>query len=333
MNDLEKGLFLIYSYRFLKNVIGSLNYKVMVHDNLKLSICGDVCSECPRYLASVSNDLVELGKIAELWYRLGFRDEILSPEELRCSGCSKDKFCSHGINTCQQLGDKRNCGECANFPCEKINQVFLKTEAAGLICKERCSDKEYNQLGRAFLFKKEILTKINDELRSTEPGAFLNRENLVDIEKCTMDDFNQIIRDISDFWGSDRTLHLHQSYLIHEFGNTAFVIRDYGMVIAYMFGFFSQMERIAYVHLIGVRGKYQKHGLGKKLYDNFIQMAKAHQIQKIKAITKPINTKSINFHKSKIGMVLLGEPNENGINVIKDYSGIGEDRVVFERMI
>jgi RimJ/RimL family protein N-acetyltransferase len=153
------------------------------------------------------------------------------------------------------------------------------------------------------------------------------------IEKCTIKDFNEIISNISDFWGSDRTLHLHQSFLIHEFGNTAFIIKDKGNVIAYLFGFFSQTQSLAYVHLIGVREKYQKHGLGKMLYDNFIEIAKSQNIHKIKAITKPINIKSINFHKNKIGMRLLGEPNENGINVIKNYSGMNEDRVVFEKQI
>lgn len=153
------------------------------------------------------------------------------------------------------------------------------------------------------------------------------------IEKCTIEDFNEIIRDISDFWGSDRTLHLHQPFLIHEFGNTAFVIREAGKVIAYLFGFFSQTQSLAYVHLIGVREKYQKQGLGKMLYDNFIEIAKTKNIHKVKAITKPINIKSINFHKNKIGMSMLGEPNENGINVVKNYSGIDEDRVVFEKNI
>jgi GNAT superfamily N-acetyltransferase len=153
------------------------------------------------------------------------------------------------------------------------------------------------------------------------------------IEKCTIDDFYEIIRDISDFWGSDRTLHLHQPYLIHEFGNTAFVIRDKGIVVAYLFGFFSQTECLAYVHLIGVREKYQKQGLGKKLYDNFIEIALSHKIHKIKAITKPINTKSINFHTKKIGMRMTGEPDENGINIIKNYSGPNNDRVVFMKEI
>lgn len=153
------------------------------------------------------------------------------------------------------------------------------------------------------------------------------------IENCTMKDFDEIIRDISDFWGSERTLHLHQSYLVHEFGNTAFVIKENTKVIAYLFGFFSQKESVAYVHLIGVREKYQKLGLGKILYDHFIEIARSHKIHKIKAITKPINSKSINFHKNRIGMTLLGEPNESGINVVKNYSGINEDRVVFEREI
>jgi ribosomal protein S18 acetylase RimI-like enzyme len=153
------------------------------------------------------------------------------------------------------------------------------------------------------------------------------------IEKCTNDDFNEIRRDITDFWGSDRTLHLHQPFLIYEFGNTAFVIRDKGMVVAYLFGFFSQEEKLAYIHLIGVREKYQRHGLGKMLYDNFIEVARSHGIKKIKAITKPLNTKSINFHTKKIGMIMVGEPDKNGIRVIKNYSGIDGDRVVFIREI
>jgi ribosomal protein S18 acetylase RimI-like enzyme len=153
------------------------------------------------------------------------------------------------------------------------------------------------------------------------------------IESCTKDDFNEIIRDISDFWGSDRTLHLHQPFLIYEFGNTAFVIRDKGIVVAYLFGFFSQTENLAYIHLIGVREKYQRMGLGKLLYDNFIKIAKSNNIQKIKAITKPVNTKSINFHTKKIGMTMIGAPNDDGINVIKNYSGIDSDRVVFTKNI
>lgn len=153
------------------------------------------------------------------------------------------------------------------------------------------------------------------------------------IENCTIEDFYQITKDISDFWGNDRTLHLHQPFLVYEFGNTAFVIKEESLVIAYLFGFFSQTENLGYVHLIGVREKYQKRGLAKLLYDNFINIAKSHGINKIKAITTPTNHKSINFHQKQMGMKLLGLPNEEGLNVIKDYSGINSDRVVFEKKI
>ncbi len=153
------------------------------------------------------------------------------------------------------------------------------------------------------------------------------------IEKCTKQDFNEITKDIVDFWGSDRTLHLHQPFLIYDFGNTAFVIKEHGQVIAYLFGFFSQTDNLAYIHLLGVREKNQRQGLGLLLYEHFINLAKSKGFTKIKAITSPSNMKSISFHKNKIGMTLLGEPNEEGLNIVRDYSGVNIDRVVFEKRI
>lgn len=153
------------------------------------------------------------------------------------------------------------------------------------------------------------------------------------IENCTMSDFNEIVKDIVDFWGSDRTLQLHQPFLIHEFGNTAFVIKEHGQVIAYLFGFFSQTANLAYIHLLGVREKYQRQGLGLLLYENFIHVAKSKGFTKIKAITTESNTKSISFHKNRVGMTLLGESNDNGVNIVRDYSGVNKDRVVFEKLI
>jgi RimJ/RimL family protein N-acetyltransferase len=152
------------------------------------------------------------------------------------------------------------------------------------------------------------------------------------IQHCTKGDFDQILTDIADFWGSDRALGLHHPMFIYEFGNTAFVIKNNDKVIAYMFGFFSQTEKTGYIHLIGVRQSFQGKGLGKQLYDNFTVLAKRQGCCKLKAITAAGNNNSISFHK-KIGMRLTGEINEDGIEVIKNYSGPGQDRVVFEKEI
>ena len=132
---------------------------------IKISICGDVCSECPRYIATETDDLLELRKIAELWFRLGFRARILDPGDLKCSGCSKDKSCSYNINRCEHLGNNSNCGECDHFPCDKLNLVFQKTDSLNEGCKTKCSEREYKELYKAFLMKRQILTEIHEDFK------------------------------------------------------------------------------------------------------------------------------------------------------------------------
>lgn len=149
------------------------------------------------------------------------------------------------------------------------------------------------------------------------------------IEKCTVKDYHQILTDITDFWGNDRTLSLHHPIFVHEFGNSAYVIKVDTIVIAYLFGFISQVTPTAYVHLIGIHKDYQHKGLGTDLYNHFIAYAREKGCIKLKAITTPANNSSIAFHK-KIGMTLSGNKNINGIEVVPDYSGPGQDRVVFE---
>ena len=154
------------------------------------------------------------------------------------------------------------------------------------------------------------------------------------IYNCNHTDFLQILADITDFWGSDRTLSYHHPMFVNEFGNTAFVIKNTNndQVIAYLFGCISQTEQTGYVHLIGVRQNHQKKGLGKLLYGHFIDYLKQLDIHQLKAITTPTNEKSIRFHLG-IGMQMTGVDNGNGIQVIKDYSGVGQDRVVFRMKI
>jgi hypothetical protein len=46
------------------------------------------------------------------------------------------------------------------------------------------------------------------------------------IFNCNYSDFLQILTDIEDFWGSNRTLSYHHPMFVNEFGNTAFVIKN-----------------------------------------------------------------------------------------------------------
>jgi ribosomal protein S18 acetylase RimI-like enzyme len=149
---------------------------------------------------------------------------------------------------------------------------------------------------------------------------------------CTHSDFLQILSEIEDFWGSNRTLDYHHPMFVTEFANTSYVIKQNEKVLAYLFGFISQTESTGYVHLIGVRQSSQRMGLGKKLYEAFINKLRQNKIEELKAITTPTNNKSIHFHL-KLGMQMTGDQINNGIQVIKNYSGVGQDRVVFRMKI
>jgi hypothetical protein len=75
---------------------------------------------------------------------------------------------------------------------------------------------------------------------------------------CTQEDYNQILDELHEFWGARDTRHLHHPFLIHEFGNSAFVIRRRAQVVAYLFGFVSQTEPVGYVHTVAVRASARR---------------------------------------------------------------------------
>jgi GNAT superfamily N-acetyltransferase len=119
---------------------------------------------------------------------------------------------------------------------------------------------------------------------------------------------------------------------LYEFGNSAYVIEDGHRVAAYLFGFLSQTEPTGYVHLIGVRTAYRRQGLARRLHDHFATFAQAHGCTELKAVTTPGNNASLQFHRAW-GMELAGTPNRDGIPVIENYAGPGQDRVVLRRKL
>lgn len=156
------------------------------------------------------------------------------------------------------------------------------------------------------------------------------------IDRCTDDDYQEILRDLSAFWDhrADAVRPLHHPMFVHEFSTSAFVLRDAFpdgetyLLAGYLFGFISQSEPVGYVHLAATRGAYRRRGLARRLYGHFIEFARSRHCRWLKAITTPGNAGSIAFHKS-LGMDLLGEPNEENVIVKRDYAGPGQDRVVF----
>jgi GNAT superfamily N-acetyltransferase len=152
------------------------------------------------------------------------------------------------------------------------------------------------------------------------------------ISLCTAEDYFQILDGLPEFWDGRDTRALHHPFLIHEFGDSAFVIRGGSRVLAYLFGFLSQREPVGYIHTIAVRASARRRRLAQRLFDHFVEFARQRGCSHVKAVTTPSNVGSIAFHQS-LGMQLLGDPNADGVPVVPDYAGRGAPRVVFWKAI
>lgn len=152
------------------------------------------------------------------------------------------------------------------------------------------------------------------------------------IEPCTREDFDHIVTHHDEYWESDLTLRLHHPIFIHEFGDTAYAMKDGAFLAAYLLGFFAPTSRTAYVHMVATHHDYRGRGLARRLYQHFIQQGRSAGCHSLKATAAPDNLASIRFHQA-MGMTLLGQPNADGINVIAGYLKPGVDRVVFHKAI
>jgi GNAT superfamily N-acetyltransferase len=153
------------------------------------------------------------------------------------------------------------------------------------------------------------------------------RQRQADPERATIADLAAVAGEPREFWGDRELPALHHPLLVHDFGETALVIRgDAGReegsggdrVIAYLFGLLTP-SGVGYIHLVAVREGHRREGLARCLYARFEGVAREHGAHALKAFTQPINTRSIAFHGAQ-GFSATETP---------DYAGPGETRTVF----
>ena len=117
------------------------------------SVCGDDCAVCPRFLARTEEELHET---AEFWYRAGWRDHVVSNDEIRCTGCGCRPTCSFMLLPCTKEHDVSWCKECPEFECKKIEDVYLRSASKMEQCRKACeSEEEFQMFVRAFYQKEK----------------------------------------------------------------------------------------------------------------------------------------------------------------------------------
>ena len=63
-----------------------------------LAACGNDCLACPRYVMHpYEKSEEELHHTAELWMKIGYRDHVVTNEEIACTGCKPENWCRYHV--------------------------------------------------------------------------------------------------------------------------------------------------------------------------------------------------------------------------------------------
>jgi ribosomal protein S18 acetylase RimI-like enzyme len=136
-------------------------------------------------------------------------------------------------------------------------------------------------------------------------------------------DHAPVVAVLDEWWGGRRMAPLLPKLFFVHFRDTSFVADDDGALAGFLCGFRSQTHADeAYVHFVGVDPGRRASGLGRALYERFFEAVRPRSV--VRAITSPVNTGSIAFHRS------LGFEVER---VEEDYDGRGEPRVLFVKRL
>ena len=123
-----------------------------------LAACGNDCAACPRFTAHPYEKTdEELHHTAKLWMKIGYRDHVVSNEEIACYGCKPENWCRYRVIKCCADRGINTCGECAEYPCDNITECFAVTKSFEPMCRQVCTENEYEQLKIAFFEKEKNL--------------------------------------------------------------------------------------------------------------------------------------------------------------------------------
>ncbi len=135
----------------------------------KIGVCGDNCSCCPRYIATLSGNLEKLEKVKDLWFRLGWREESFPARELVCKGCSPEVKCAYPeLRNCAYEKRLSNCGLCDNYPCELVSAAYERTKRLTSNARSVCNREEMDILNKAFFNKKQTLDQIHNQTKNNK---------------------------------------------------------------------------------------------------------------------------------------------------------------------
>jgi ribosomal protein S18 acetylase RimI-like enzyme len=141
---------------------------------------------------------------------------------------------------------------------------------------------------------------------------------------ATPADYDAIARVVDAWWGRPVLGSLPRLFL-DLFHRTSLVIEGSDGLEAFLVGILSPSDSaLAYIHFVGVAPDARGRGYGRALYEEFFRLARAEGRTVVAAITAPVNTESVNFHRA-LGFSVTGP--------VASYNGAGHEMLVFERRL
>jgi ribosomal protein S18 acetylase RimI-like enzyme len=137
-------------------------------------------------------------------------------------------------------------------------------------------------------------------------------------------DYDGIVAVANEWWGRPIAGSLPRLFL-DLFWRTSLVIDGQAGPDAFLVGILSPSDASqAYIHFVGVAPCARQRGLGRLLYEEFFVLARKDGRSRVMAVTAPVNSGSIAFHRA-MGFTVTGP--------VPDYNGQGRDLVVFDRAL
>lgn len=137
----------------------------------------------------------------------------------------------------------------------------------------------------------------------------------------TKADYDYIVTVIDRWWGGPSVDRAHPMFF-YEFGEQALIAEENGEVVGFLLGFMvNTLPPTGYVNLVGIHPDYRRRGVGKALYEQFIERCRTGGAKRMKSITNPGNASSVSFHQA-LGFKVDEDPN---------YAGKGRARIVFTK--
>ena len=117
-----------------------------------LSVCGDDCAVCPRFLAKTEE---ELHQTAVFWHKAGWRDHVVTNEEIRCAGCGTRGSCAFMLMPCLREKGLDRCTDCGEHPCGKIASMLVRSAQKEAQCRAACGDERFFAMMKRAFYEKE----------------------------------------------------------------------------------------------------------------------------------------------------------------------------------